>query len=258
MNEFEIIHIALAPPRAATSELIENIAEIIGKGIYDTGLLISGEIPRIIAHYTDIAVAQQVVEKLKGLGLTVLAIGDSELRRSVQVFNAYKLEFQGKEIAFADSCGNKKVMGQDDVFLIMAGRMPSEVELEKKEISSKLDITATMLTGGIPVLRKKEEKHTTSSTQTEHFIRIYGRDYSCICIQLLQHLVDYSFLRGVIEVSSLKNLRATAAALCTQFPQGIYDDRLELPFAAPVFRQGPSTDFEIRCRLIHAFHVLTA
>ena len=68
----EIVHVAMAASHAFETNVIKKVAAIVGKDLHGTRLLLAGEIPRIIAHYDTMQMAESTSQSLRALG--VLAI----------------------------------------------------------------------------------------------------------------------------------------------------------------------------------------
>jgi hypothetical protein len=258
MADYEVMHIAVAPPANLDANLLRSVATVINKSPYDTRLLLAGEIPKIITHYSSIQMAGSIIKNLRDLGLVALACRDSELRRSAPSFKAQTLEFREKEVLFRDSAGREKRIGKNSVFLILEGRVQTSVEVETTKPKIKFSLTRTLLTGGIPMWRKVDEKTTARSIQAEYFVRLYERESPEPSMELLQQHVNYSFLREKIAVSSFTNFRTTVLKLREVFPQAIFDNRLVKPFVVTEYSSRPWEDIEINCKLIYLFHLVTS
>ncbi|MBM3142898.1 MAG: hypothetical protein FJ005_07625 [Chloroflexi bacterium] len=75
MADYEVIHVAVAPPATLDANLVKSVAAVINKSPYDTRLLLAGEIPKIIAHYNSIQIAESGIQNLRDLGLVQLRVG---------------------------------------------------------------------------------------------------------------------------------------------------------------------------------------
>lgn len=257
MADYEVMHIAIAPPANPDANLVRSVAAVINKSPYDTRLLLAGEIPKIIAHYDSIQITESVIRNLRDLGLVAIACRDSELRQSPQGFKVQTLEFREKEVLFGDSAGREERIGENNIFLILEGRIQTSVEVETTKSKTKFSMTKTLLTGGIPMWRKIEEKTTERSIQYEYFARLYDRKSPEPSIEILQNHMNYSFLGAKMAASSLTNFGTIILKLREVFPQAIFDDRLVKPSAVNAYSSRLWKDIEIKCRLIYLFHLAT-
>lgn len=258
MADYEIIHVAIAPPDTLDANLVKSVATVINKSPYDTRLLLAGEIPKIIAHYDSVQIAESIIQNLRTLGLVAVAYRDSELRQRTQSFKAQNLEFREKEVLFRDSGGREKRMGENSVFLILKGRMRTSVEVETTKPKTKFSLNATLLAGGIPIWRRVTEKTITRSIQAEYFARLYDRKSPDSSVEILQHHINYSFLGAGIAASSLANFNALLMRLQEIFPQVIFDKRLVKPFGVTTSSSRVSEDIETNCKLIYSFYLVAS
>jgi hypothetical protein len=258
MADHEVMHIAIAPPANPDANLVRSVATVINKSPYDTRLLLAGEIPKIIAHYDSIQITESVIRNLRDLGLVAIACTDSELRQSPQCFKVKTLEFRDKEVLFRDSAGREKRRGENNIFLILEGRIQTSLEVETTKSKTKFSLTRTLLTGGIPMWRKVDEKTTGRSIQDEYFARLYDRKSPEPSVEILQHHMNYSFLGAKIAASSLINFGTVILKLREIFPQAIFDDRLVRSSVVNAYSSRFREDIEINCKLIYLFHTVTS
>jgi hypothetical protein len=251
MADFDVVPIAVAPPAHPDEKLVSRVADIIGKSLSHTRLLLAGELPRIIAHADSPPAAATIVLNLRQLGLAALALSEAELRHLPKIFEAQTLEFSQKAVTFRDSAGGEKRLSTGDVFLILTGRVESSTETKTTRSRLKFSWGGTLVTGGIPVFRRVKETTTEKSSQTEEFARLYSRKSAEPGIELRQHQLNYSFLGDERAASSVVNFATLVRRLREAFPKAIFDDRLAKPLAI-TSRQ----DVELSCRLIYLFQVM--
>jgi hypothetical protein len=251
MAEYQIVHVAIMPPSNLESDLIEKVAAIVNKGTYDTRLLMTGGIPRIIAHCQSIPAAESMASSLRELGLVAFLCKDSELHRPAQSFRAHTLEIREREVLFWDKGGRDRRLESGDVFLILKGREQTYIEEEEAKAKMKFSLPMTMLTGGIPIWRRVKEQTSVQSQRSEYFLRLYDRKSSEDSVDILQGHVNYSFLGTEMTYSSLTNFSTLSAKLQGVFPQAIFDDRLTGSLAVTTpSGTGPDV-LEVKLRLIY-------
>ena len=254
MTDNEIFHIAVSPPDFSDTTLLKRIAAIIEKDVYDTRLLITGDLPRIIAHYQNRQAAEAIARSIKELGLPVLVCPDAELRQVPQVFIAYELELGNTAVVFRDSRGLEKRLEADDVFLIVKGNAHTRTETDTTQSKMQFSIGRTVIMGGIPMWRKVEEKTTDITVQTEYFARFYGRESAEPVVEFRQHHMNYSFLGAEIAPSSPANFNTVITRVREIFPQALFDERLAGITATGVSLTRLRDNPDINCRLIYLFH----
>ena len=254
MAEYEVVHVAVAPPPLLEEELVKKVADIVAKNLYETRLRLTGKIPRIIANYADMQMVESTARSLRELGLVVFVFTDSELRKPSQIYRAHTLKFDEQAVMFWDRSGQARRMEPSDVSLIISGRMQICTETEVTTTVKKLNVAATLLTGGIPIMKTVKAKATNKSFQTESFVRFYGRTSPESVVELLQHDFDYSFLGAEMVSSSVANFSNTVNRIRGALPEAIFDDRLVKPFGADMSSAIPKDDIEMSCKLIYWYY----
>jgi hypothetical protein len=258
MTDYEVIHIAVEPPANLDANLVRSVATVINKSPSQTRLLLAGEVPKVIAHYDSIQVAESIIRNLRNLGLVAIACRDSELRQFPQTFKAQTLEFREKEVLFRDITGREKMIVENNIFLVLVGRIETSVEVETTKQKTKFSLPRTLLMGGIPVWRRVDEKTTTHSTQAACFARLYERKSPNPSVDILQHHMNYSFLGAKIAASSFTNFGTVVLGLREVFPQAIFDNRLAKPSVLTTSSSRFWECIEINCKLIYLFHAVTS
>jgi hypothetical protein len=245
----DIVHVALAPPDLVDASLVKKVATIINKDLYGTRLLLARKIPTIIANYHTIREAEIITQSLRTLGLVVITCKGSQLHQPPSVsFRAHTLKLQKGEVVFWDAAGETTRIKAESVFLILKGTRQTYTEKESVDTKMKFNLSATLLTGGIPIWHRVKEKTRNTSIQTEYFVRIYDQISPEPSIEILQHSFDYSFLGAKMLHSSLANLNTFTTELKNAFPQAVFDDKLTLPSVTS------GTNIEVSCKLIYLYY----
>jgi len=255
MSAYNIVHVAIVPPVTQDADLIEKVAAIVNKNPYETRLLLTSVIPRIIAHYPSMQAAESAAQSLREVGLVTIVLNDSELRKPSQAFRAQTLEFEDGGVLFRDQGGHVRKMTAGDVFLILEGKRQTYVDTEVSQTKMKFSLGATILTGGIPVWRQIKAKSNDLPVQTECFVRLYDNKSSEQGIELLQHHMNYSFLGTKKAPSSLANFDIVVTLLRELFPKAIFDDRLMKLARRNEPPEQTQHDLEINCKLIYLHHL---
>ena len=254
MTGHDMVHIAIAPPDALEAGLAEKVAAIVNKDLFGTRLLLGAKIPRIVGHYQTLQSAQSIAQSLRSLGLVAVVCHDSELRQpSSGRFRAHTLELGEGETTFRDRGRQARVIEAKSVFLILKGRVQTHTEEETTSSKMKFSLPATLLTGGIPIWRRVEEKSKNQSVQTDCFVRLYDRKSPEPSVEIFQLDFDYSGL-GAKMASSLENLNTLVTELRNRFPEAVFDSRLTEHFGVDVPFATPGDEIEINCKLIYLCH----
>ncbi len=254
MAASEIVHIAVAPPDKLDEDLILQVASIIDKDVYTTRVLLAGKIPKIIAHYESVQLAGSAAQKLEAEGLLTIVCKNSDLRRPTQKFKAYTMKLDEQTLMFYDKFGQSKQIEQKSVFLTINGRIQTCKKTEDTKNGKKLDLAATVLTGGIPITRRVKEKTVTMSQETEGFIRFYDQSLPEFTVEILQNSFDYSFLDKEMAPFSTLNFGILIRTIRDILPQTVFDDRLTESSATNIPFTAPEESVDINCKLIYLYY----
>ena len=251
----ELVHVAVCPPKPPDPELIRRAASLLGKEIVDTRLLLAGEIPRIIVSYPRTGAAEAMARSLREAGLAAFVCGDHELRNRVASFRAHTVRPGEREMIFRDRQGGEVRVKADDAFLIIRGRIKTITQGKTSTTKITLNVPATVLTGGIPILRRVTEKSAKESFQAEDFVKIYDARSSDPRVEIVQNHVDYSFLGSELATSAAANFNIFATKLRQWLPLAIFDERLTGHFKTDGPAAGAKDALEMHCQLIYFCHL---
>ena len=250
----EIVHVLVSPPDNIDTNLVKQAAVILKKDPYATRLLLSGKIPKIIAHYPGIEEAELIIKRLKTLGLVAVALRDSELAESpLTRFRAHALKLADGEVTFFDKGGRQQKLDSKQVFLILKGKLPPSHETDVTVTKLKFNFTATLMTG-IPIWRRAKETIKGTSNEEGYFVRIYDPISTEPKVEFFENYFDFSFLGSEIAPSTSVNLNNTITKLRTVFPQALFDDRLTQLSGSSSSSDKPARDIEMNCKYIYLYH----
>jgi hypothetical protein len=222
----EAVYVAIVPPDILETNLISEVAAIINKDLYGTRLLLTGKAPKIIARHDAVQTAELAARSLKALGLVAFVCQDSTLRKSSQCFRAHTMKFGQEEVLFRDESGESMTMESRNTFLILEGKRQTHTETETTKTRRKLNLAATVLTGGLPVWSEVKEKTVNTLVQTDYFVRLYERKSLEPSVEILRYHLDYSFLEAEMAPLSLTNFNTVVKKIRAVFPEAVFDDRL--------------------------------
>ncbi len=254
MAGYEVVHVAVATLDIPEPDIIKKAATIVNKDPYQTRLLLSGGLPRLIAHYPGMREAESTAQNLRDLGLVAFVCQNSELRKPSKVFTALTAEFLEGEAVFRDKGGQSKRIAYSDVFLILEGIMQTATEGETTITRKEINWGATLLTGGFPVSRTVKERVNGATVREEPLVRLYNRESAEPIVQMSQHGMAYSFLGARIAPSSAANFNTVVAKLQELFPQAIFDDRLMKSSKSGIPSPRALDDLELNCKLLYLYY----
>ena len=70
MADSEVTHVAIAPAPNLDADLVRSVAGVLNKSPYDTRLLLAGDIPKIVAHYENLQIAESIIQKAPSGSIT--------------------------------------------------------------------------------------------------------------------------------------------------------------------------------------------
>ena len=255
MAEVEIVYVAVIPQDNPNINLVKAVAGIIGKDAYQTRMLLAGSIPRIVARCNGVREAEALARQLREVGLTTIVCSDAELRGPFHGVRAKTLEFGDRGVIFKTEGGAGVTLGA--VFLIIKGTRHPAPEAEEGPVKTKLklDVGKSLVTGGIPILKRVKEKPKSESSQFEWFLRFYERASSEPRVEILQYDMNYSFLGAETTLSSVANFINVVKRLREIYPWAIYDERLMKTYTTDILMTTADEDMDINCRLIYFQHL---
>ncbi len=254
-DQHDRIYVAVAPPKTLGEDLLKKVAFLIGKEIVDTRFRLAGEIPRIIAACPDTDAADSTARRLREAGLMAFVCRDSELRNRSAGFTAHTARSGEREVMFRDRRGAEVRVEAGDAFLIIRGRIQNPVQEKTSTTKMKLNVTATVLTGGVPIMRRVTGTTVKESFEVEDFVRIFDRRSADSRAEMLQNHIDYGFLGPELTPSTPENFKIVVSKLREWFPQAIIDERLIRRFKTDIPAAGPREELEINCKLIYLGHL---
>jgi len=253
--ETAIFHLAVAPASAPDDEIVDKVSAIIGKTPYETRLRLTGRFPKIAASFNNRQQAEEAASSLKDLGLVRMVIPDSSLRKTPEIFRVRSLKLEEQAVTFNNKSGQSRRMASSELFLILSARLQAYTEVETIKTKRGINITATIMTGGIPVPKKVEEKVVTRAFETESFLRLYDKTSPDSAMEITQHGLDYSFLGSEMAASVSTNYGLAIKRLREAFPQAVFDDSLIDPFGSKTPASMARDAIEINCKLIYWSHL---
>jgi hypothetical protein len=222
----KIIFVATAPLSQPAADLIAPAAHILNKDAYEIRLLLAAKTPRVAAGFPDLSSAKKACSDLEALGIGAFIIPEPDLYRPAEYFKANRIVFEVDGVRFEDRSGKSKTLRTVEVFLLLKGRLVKHFETEIKTTRRKLNITGTLLMGGIPVLKKETKTVKEASIETSIFLRIYTRESMDPEVELLQGDIDYSFLGPEMAATSAANFGLLIKKIRGKFPAAVFDDKL--------------------------------
>ena len=250
----DLIDIVIASNKKATEELTQKVSSVLSRDLYRTRALLVSKIPRIISQMTDPQSIESLINQIKTLGLVSFSVKDVYLRQPIRLFKASALEFADNNIIFKDKRDQLFKLEANQAFLILKGNLKTYSEKEIVTSVKKLNIAATLLTGGIPISRTKHEKSKVITNQNEVFLRIFAKNSMDFCIEISQYSFNYSCLGSDMSPSSLYNLNLLAVKIKDFLPDAIFNDAMNESAVINTSSPGPRENIDIDCKLFYLYY----
>jgi hypothetical protein len=248
----ELINIVLAPNSVFNEESARKLADILKADLYHARAVLNSKIPRIIFRQKDLRSIEDMSKKFKELGLLIFYFKDSKTQKPLQIFKANSLEFELDTCVFKDKGLQTYRLERQRVFLILRGNQRIYNQTETITTTKKLNVPATLLLGGIPIMRKMQEMKTDTRVESEGFVRVFEKDSKDFCVEIKQQGFNYACLRQEMAASSKQNIILIANKIRDFFPEAIFDESLSesgtsvaTPFEA---------SFDVNCKLVYMYH----
>jgi len=248
-----LVYVIILPPEPDKNIPADQMASVINKDALTTRILLAGKVPKIAAQYGTSEAADVVAQKLRGLGLKTIVCPDNELRQPFTNFKAERIQFGREEIIFSNKESKTVKIEPGDALLIISGRVDVPENREVKSTRTKLNLPATLLTGGIPIRRRVTETTIQTEMRTERFVRIYSKQQGSPGIEIKQTEFDYSCLFPNLISSSFPLFRDIITRIRNNFPRAVFDERLNGNYGLCLPNIGPWENVGILCHLIYRF-----
>ncbi|APV44868.1 hypothetical protein Dform_01546 [Dehalogenimonas formicexedens] len=256
MGGEEIFHVAAMPPAEMTPDLVSKIAAAVKQPDYQIRFQLAGGLPRMIGHFKELNEARQAAQSLTVLKVAAFTIAESELRRGVSPeITPFSIDLDDDQTIFTSHDGKNLTLNGADVFLILAGRRTGNfVEDTVAKSTMKVNVAATMLTGGIPVMKRVTTKTNEPLGIVEQFVRMYGRESDAPMVEICQFDFDYSFLGEKMELTTTCNFDTLVDFLKRRFQKAYFNGTMLAGFV-PGSGGGPAIDVaEQSCLLLARYY----
>jgi hypothetical protein len=222
----DLIDIIIVLDDLPTEENVRKVATILNQDIHRIRMLLFSRVPRVVAQYADSQIADDILDKINALGLCAFKYPDPDLQKPLSIFRVKTLEFTGNNLIFKDKIGQSLSWEMSSIFLIIQGILRTSREKEVLTNVKTLNVTATLLTGGIPIRKTVQERKVETTSQSEAFIRLFTNNSPDICPEIRQYGFNYSCLGAEMSPSSQQNFNLLANKIKISCPRSVYDLKL--------------------------------
>jgi hypothetical protein len=207
-----------------TTELIQALAVTLGITAYEMRQRMIGGGPAVVANFADPQTARNMAEKLNQSGVATLIIDADAVRSKASRFVVRRFEMKERSLRIEASDGQCAEIAYEDIDLLLPG---TRIIGQSKTITvteRKLSIGKTLLTGGIPMMKKVERQEEVSTEERDNILYLYAGERSPVVFS--QTGMSYDGLGAAMKLSRELNfsyLKSELRRLCLATG---YDDRL--------------------------------
>lgn len=247
---------AVMPPPGTSAALIIGVASLLSQPDYQVRMILAGRLPKIISHYLDEPAAAATIRSLNELGLVAFVVSETDLRQPVApALIAHTMKIEGDQAEFSGRDGRTKIMNQTDTFLLLTGRRTRKTQEPVAETTKmKLNVPATLLTGGLPIMKRVKAAGAEPVRVTEQFIRLYDHASDLPAVEIRQIDLDYSFLGNKMGPTATGNIIVTVTALRQLFSKANFNDSLLSGFVTEAHSISGIDLVEQNCLLIVRYY----
>jgi hypothetical protein len=251
MENNESTDIAIAPGNSFDEEIIRKLAALLDRDLYYARAALSSKIPRIIFRQKGPQRGEEFQKQLKELGLVSFTFKENDIQKPLRLFKASSCDFEENNWIFKDKNSKLYELERNRIFLILKGNLQTSGEKETVTNTQKLNITATLLSGGIPIRRNVQEKKRETTVESEGFVRIFEKDSPDACLEIKQKSFNYACLGKEMAGSSKQNISLIARKIKDFFPEAFFDDNLnQFPMIGSSVNP-MDTNIDVNCKLIY-------
>lgn len=251
----EVFHVAAMPPSKPDEKLIRQIAAISSQPDYQIRMAFAGPLPKIIAHFQTNEMATAAVKALGYAEVTAFPITETEIRKPGAIrFTAHALQIEERHIEFRNRDGQSLSLKGSDIFLIVAGNQLGEGRITENT-KMKLNLPATLLTGGVQMIKRVTVTGRRQEGEVEQFVRLYDSLSDVPVIEIRQHDFDYSFLGTRMVGTTAGNLQSTQGVLKEFFTGAFFNSTIGQLFSSSPKETTKPDPVEITCRLLYRYYL---
>lgn len=216
----KLVALVRRPPDPAAAVAV--LAEVSGLTLAEARMRLAPEPPALLARLPD-ETAAALVTRLRSAGLAALAI-DEHASRATSRLIVRAVAFEATQLRCSARGGETLEVPWEDVTAIIAAQTTVESRSEHTEKSSRFDVGAAVISGGLKMTRSVESTVRSVSTDTERLITVFARDGRGATLR--EGAVDFSCLGPAMAPVRTTNMLTLIRLLRERAPGAYFDDRL--------------------------------
>ncbi|AGC47393.1 hypothetical protein MYSTI_06120 [Myxococcus stipitatus DSM 14675] len=245
----KVVALVEAPPDMQAAAVA--LASVMGMAPAEARMRLAPEPPALLARLAPEA-AEALVEKLRGLGLSVLAVDERGL--GADWLMARRVTLGDASAVFTSRAGESLELPWSDVVAVLRAASSVRTRSEHKEAPSKLDTAKAyglaIASHGLLLPRTGPKTVKQETEETSQVIYVFSRDGRSALLG--EHGMDFSCLGAEMQPSRIANMTKLMGMLCVRAPGAFHDERLlrlgrrPLPFVVGDSTQLSAGDVSVR------------
>ena len=223
----------------ASPELVQALAAVLGLTPFEVRPRLMGGGPAAVGRFASGREAAILAERLGRCGVATLVIDADEVRGrgGRLVVRRFELGEDALTVDGVDGRSARIPYGEIDILLPAMGITAQTEPVTVTE--RRLNVGATLLTGGIPVMKKVERKEEVQAEEREKSLFVHAGTGPALLLR--QSGMTYEGLGPAMRPSRELNFAHLTAELRRLAPAAVWDERL-LQRAGQVRVLGPALD----------------
>ena len=210
--------------KEATAELVQALAAALGITAFEVRQRLIGGGPAVVARFADPHQAGTLAAKLRQCGVAAFVVDAAEVRGRGERFVVRRFELDAARLLVESIDGESAAIPYAEVELLLPAIGVTSQAETVTVTERKLSLGATIMTGGIPMMKKVERKEEVRAEEREKSLFLYAGSRPVVVFR--QNGMTYDGLGAAMKQSRELNFGHLTAELRRLAPAAAYDERL--------------------------------
>ncbi|HEY6837183.1 MAG TPA: hypothetical protein VI389_00435 [Geobacteraceae bacterium] len=208
-----------------SAELAQALAAALGLTAFEVRQRLIGGGPAVVARFADAHQAEALAATLRRCGVAALVVDVDEVRGRGGRFVVRRFELDAERLFLESVSGESAAIPYGEIeLLLLAMGITSQTETATVT-ERKFSLGATIMTGGIPVMKKVEREEEVRGEEREKALFLYAGSHPALVFR--QSGMSYDGLGPAMKQSRELNFTHLVAELRRLAPRAAYDERLQ-------------------------------
>jgi hypothetical protein len=211
--------------QAETAEMTRTLADTLGLTVFELRQRMIGGGPAVVASFADPDQAEVLAAKLTKAGVATLVVDTGAVRgKAAGQVIVHRFVLQEGALQIEADDGQRAGIAYGEIDLLLPGTCISGHEETKTVTERKFNLGGTILSGGIPIMKKVERREVVATEEREKVLYLYaGNRPPVVCSQ---NGMLYDGLGAAMKLTREMNFAWLLNELRRLSPRAIHDDRL--------------------------------